>query len=330
MTTLIVAGCKKYKEEFQGPEMGIAPSDFTVSGNTFTASNNTPNFIAQTVYFKANFSASVRWTITLTGQVSGAVKRIHGLSKALDGTTAVWDGSTDTTRLFRKSENVVATLSVLGWTQTLSTTIQIVEVKNHGFVLATFEAISPDASGNFFDNYYWFSGFDTPSEKIFLNKVADPTGPQGDYALKISGRDLNANNYIGKAGLSASSPFTFNFGADSTAILYFNMYVKGGGTNANAKLVIEVFEDDNKDAIQKYDGTEDKYSYSIPLNFDGWKFVSVKYKDFGRESNNGDNKQNPTSLHLIDYYIGPLQGSSDAIEGTFDYPVITVNGPMIP
>ena len=120
--------CKSYKDEFYGPGLGVAPDDFTAS--PIAVSNANPNFSTQTVSFQSTFNATVRWKITLVGQTSGAIKFINGLSSSLDASNSIWDGSTDTLKLFRKSETVVATLTVLGWKESISTSFVIAGEKN--------------------------------------------------------------------------------------------------------------------------------------------------------------------------------------------------------
>lgn len=330
-TGLAIMSCKKYDQEFIGPPLGIAPDNFSVSGNSFTVSNSSPNFLSDSVYFQASFNASVNWTIDLIGQTSGATKQIKGFSNVIDVTNSIWKGTTDTTKLFRAGEKVVATLSIFGWNQSLSTLLTISQAKDHGFVLATFEGISVDPAGNFVDQgYYWYSSFDS-GEKSFMNKLGTSDAPEGNNVLRLAGSDANANYYIGKAGLSSSTPYTFNFGTTNPDELYFNLYVKGGGASANVKLVIETFEDDNGDNNLLYDGSEDKYDYTIDMGFDGWKLISVKYSDFTLEATSSPYKdKDPEKIHLIGYYFGPKNASSETLEVQFDYPVITVGGPMIP
>lgn len=325
--------CKKYNQDFIGAPLGVASKDFRISNNSFSASDTFPVFQNNgSIYFISNFNEQVSWKIRITGLQSGAIKNLSGLSSSLDSSNTKWDGSTDTTRLFRDNEQVKVTLTITGYATTLKTTLTIKKIKDHGITLATFEAISPDGIGNFFDQFYWFSKFDA-TEKTFFNKYLDPDAPQGAYVLKMSGSDKNSNFYIGKAGLSANTPNkVFNFGTSNPNTTYFNLYVKGTGSNNPnpPKFVIECFEDDNGDKAQDYYGGEDKYTYTIPLNFDGWKFVSVKYANFGRETSGGNNTSEPNKISNIGFYFGPQQGTTDVLEVSFDFPVITTNGPMIP
>jgi len=334
---ILFISCKKYKDEFYGPGLGVAPDDFTASA--LVASNSNPNFATQTVNFQSTFNATVRWKLTLVGQTSGAIKIISGLSNSLSAANCVWDGSTDTLKLFRKNETVVATLTALGWKNNLSTSITIGAEKKRGYVLGTFEGITVDHTAkNWLDasGYYWFYSFET-GEYDLVDKIADPTTPQGSNALKIVGHDANTSYYIGQVGLSAPAG-VFNFGTTVLNDFYFNLYVKGSGKAANKdyKYVIQVFEDDNGGGIL-YDGSEDKFTYTIPLQYDGWKLFRVKYSDFALDAAAAASPykdHNPDKIANIGFFFGANTAaglsSTDQIIVEMDHFSITTDGPMIP
>lgn len=342
---LIVAitfSCKKYKEEFYGPPMGIAPSDFTAS--PLIASDANPNFLTGSIYFSSEFNATVRWKLTLVGKNSKAIKVFTGVDKSIGPSNTTWDGSTDTTRLFRKDEQVEATLSVFGWKDTLRTTITIAQEKNRGIVLGTFENITVNqASQNFQDatGLWWFFSFDSPAEKDTVGRYTDPHAPQGMHVIKFAGKDVNQSYYIGKVGLSSPGP-VFNFGTTDPDKLYFNLYVKGAGTDLSAsgkpkdyKFVIETFEDDEGNGLQ-YNNTEDKFSYTISLNYDGWRLHRIKYKSFALDpgSTASPKTYSPDKIGNIGFYIGANTSAglsaTDVVQTAIDYFTVTNNGPMIP
>ncbi len=335
---LILVACKKYKQEFYGPALGIAPSDFTASA--LSVSNTNPNFVSQTVYFKSTFNATVRWTLTLTGQTSGAIKILSGVSNALDANTAVWNGSTDTLKQFRKTETVNASLAVLGWKDTLHTSLTVGSEKNRGNVLGTFENITVDqVAKNWQDatGLWWFFSFET-NELDVCDKIADPTTPNGTYALHLAGHDANSSYYIGQAGLSAPSG-VFNFGPTVLKDFYFNIYIKGCGSAANKdyKLVMQAYEDDNLNGVLTYNGDEDKYTYTISLMYDGWKLHRIPYASFGLDSPTAANtyrSHSPDKIANIGLFFGANTAaglsSSTVVDVEIDHFSITTDGPMIP
>ncbi len=335
----VLFSCKKYKEEFYGPGLGVAPDDF--SATDLMASNLNPDFKTGTVHFQSDLSATVRWKLTLVGQTSGAIKIISGLSKVLDVSNAQWDGSTDTLKLFKKGETVTATLTALGWKESRSTTLIVGEVKDRGFVFGTFENITVDhGAKNWMESngLYWFYSFET-NEYDLVDKIADPTAPEGTNALLISGHDANASYYIGQVGLSAPSG-VFNLGTiNSVDDVYLNFYVKGAGTAANKdyKFVVQLFEDDNSSGTVQYDGLEDKYTYQISLQYEGWKFYSIKYSSLVLDpgvSMASERVYSPSKIANIGFFFGANTAAglsaTDVIAVEMDHFSITTNGPMIP
>jgi hypothetical protein len=336
---VLLISCKKYKDDYYGPYLGMAPNDFTAS--TLTVSNSNPNFISGPVHFKSTFNYNVRWTLTMIGQTSGAIKSITDFSTELNATNSKWDGSTDTLKQFRKNETVNVTLSVLGWKDTLHTSLIIGGEKDRGYVLGSFEGISVDGAGNFTDNsYYWFSGFESVAEKDFCNSILDPSAPAGAYSFRLAGHDANKSYYIGKIGVSAPGAPTgvFNFGITSPSDCYFNVYVKGCGITPDKdyKLVIQTYEDDNGSGVT-YPSNEDTYSYPISLKYIGWKLFRIPYSSFTLENAVPANiyqSHSPDKINNIGLFIGANTSAglsaSAVIDVRIDHFSVTSNGPMIP
>lgn len=333
----VILSCKKYNEEFIGPPLGLAPDDFEVSGNSFTVSNTFPNFVSDTIHFMATFNATVNWTIEIRGE-NGAYKEIKGYSNFIDASNSKWAGTTDIPRLFGQGEDVTATLKIFGWQQTLSTTLQIANERDRGIVLGKFNNINVNhGSMNFQDpsSFWWFYSFET-GEYDQVDKVSSTDTPEGLHHLRIAGHDQNQSYYVGKVGLSAPSG-VFAFGNPSLNDFYFNLFVKGAGTDASKdyKLVIETFEDDSGNGLQ-YDGSEDKFTYTISLKFDGWKLIQAKYSDFILESpaSTGGKVHSPNKIGNIGFFIGAATAAglsqTDVIDTGIDYFTIATNGPMIP
>lgn len=339
LLALILGSCKKYDADFYGPALGVAPDNFSAS--PLIASNSNPDFSTQTVYFQSTFSASVRWTLTIKGQTSGAIKILSGVSAFLDASNSVWNGSTDTLRLFRNGETVEARLSALGWKDTLSTTLTVAGTKDHGIVLGTFENVSVNQmSMNFQDptGYWWYFSFEA-GEKSQVDKVTDTQTPQGIHSMLFSGQDANLSYYIGQLGLSAPSS-VFNFGTIGNANdVYFNFYAKGAGSAADKdyKMVVQVFEDDNANGVILYDGSEDKFVSTISLNYDGWKLFRIRYTSFTLDASAAASPyktHTPDRIANIGFFIGANTSaglsSSALVPGQIDYFSVTTNGPMIP
>lgn len=336
----VLVSCKKYKDEFYGPGLGYAPDDFTASA--LVASNSNPDFTTGTVSFQSEFNATVRWTLTLTGQTSGAVKMIKGLSNSLNESNSVWNGTTDTTKLFQKNETVNVVLTVLGWKESISTSVTISEVRDRGKVIGAFNAITVDhGAKNWADisGLYWYYSFET-NEYDLVDPIADPTCPEGSHALLISGHDANSSYYIGQVGITAPSIGAFTPGPiTSVDDVYINFYLKGCGTQANKdyKFVVQLFEDDNNNGSIQYNGEEGKYTYQVSLQYDGWKLYSIKYSDLILDATvvpPADQNYNPEKIGNIGFFFGANTSvglsATDVISPELDFVTITTNGPLIP
>jgi len=93
-------GCDHDTEVFDGPSLIDRFGPFNVTTD-FAASRNTVDFGAgQTGFFTAEFNKNVQWVITITGQSSGAVKRIEGFDKSINIDNAIWVGGTTDLPLF--------------------------------------------------------------------------------------------------------------------------------------------------------------------------------------------------------------------------------------
>lgn len=339
----VLVACKKYDEDFIGAPLGMAPDDF--SATPLTPNNDAPDFRSESVFFNTTFNNAVNWTLMITGQSSGAVKIIKGFSDGLNANNATWNGTTDTTKIFKTGEKVSVALSILGWDQTLNTEITVGHKKDHGTELGWFENISVNhGSKNFQDatGLWWFYSFEN-NEYDAVEMVDDPLTPQGNYALRLAGHDANQSYYIGQVGLSAPTG-VFNFGPTNLNDFYINLYIKGTGSGTSSsgktkdyKLVIQTFEDDNGDGTLQYDGSEDKYLYTISLAYDGWKLHSAKYSDFVLEdptSTNTYRSHSPEKIANMGFFIGASTSaglsSIDVIDTRIDMLTVTTNGPLIP
>jgi hypothetical protein len=236
-------------------------------------------------------------------------------------------------------------LTVLGWKESSTATVKIANTKSHGFIIGTFDNINVNnASRNWQDptppngsGYWWFYSFDA-NELVSVDKVVDPSAPQGSHAIKIIGKDVNTSYFIGQIGLSAPNPpGIFNFGSGDLSNMYFNYYVKGAGTEASKdyKFVVQVFEDDNSSGTILYDGSEDKYIHEISLKYEGWKLHTIKYTDFVLDAGPPAYRSHtPSRIAGIGFFFGAKTSAGLSatvpVEVSMDYFTITTDGPMVP
>ena len=97
-------------EEMVGPSIdGITIDTFNIV-NSATAKMIDADFAqGDSIHFMGSWEFDTKWTITVKGQTSGAVRTLTGFGKSVDESIA-WDGSADLI-FFREGETCEATLS---------------------------------------------------------------------------------------------------------------------------------------------------------------------------------------------------------------------------
>jgi len=184
---VFIASCKRNNDPI-GPAYKAASSDFKLL-TALQATNPAVNFsIGETESFTAEFSQEVTWTLNLKGLRSGATKMFTGLSDKLDVSNNVWTGKHDGLYFFRSSEQVVATLTLLGSKLFFTDTINIVysrswDIPGEIVTAFTFEKLALSSSGGANSKIRsqggWSTGytfFDGPFTDYPTYKATFPTG----------------------------------------------------------------------------------------------------------------------------------------------------------
>jgi hypothetical protein len=320
----LLFSCRKTSEDFDGPDLNDLYGSFQVMED-FKCSKDSVNFgIGQTAYFTAKTSKMVDWEIHIKGLTSGAEKIISGKSKVIDINNALWNGSTTNFPMF-KNEKCAARLIFPTEQDTLYDTVKIIGTKvNPGFLVADFE-----------------SGFNT-GWTTFIQ-----SGANMSFQISSTPPVPQANNYYNMAGTVAWDWLIGLIEFPSTAYglthyplntnpnnVYFNVLVWGEPGITNALLLFQFREDDNNNGTFE-SATEDEYDYELPVNWTGWKLISVKYTDLvtlvngapgipkGNKQHNPDRLLKVSLLHLAN----PTTGFS---KSKMDYLIFTENAPLEP
>lgn len=181
------------------------------------------------------------------------------------------------------------------------------------------------------------------------------------YYFKLKGTDsYNNDYYIGRIELFRTSGSYNAFLTNNKNVkpedLWFNVFVYGTGDGAKINYTIKEDDDDDsqfnkgrtrdcgytaadvarlisEDQSTKKRGTmDDAFQYGIPLDFKGWKLFSIPYHKFGQVAidgvnSNGKGEHNPDKIYAIQFsLVAPDKGKSG--EAIFDYPVMTIGGPL--
>ncbi len=321
---IALSSCHKKDNSIDGPSLNDVYGEFGVI-STLDQNLDSVDFAAgQTAYFTAQMSKIIDWKITITGQTTGAVKEIIGTSSSLNQATTTWFGETTNFPVFG-IEICDVQLTFEGESDTLTSTIKIIQPKlNPGFLISDFE------SG--FNNQ-WTSFIQAGADMDFQIKT-EAGSPQGNSYYNMAGT-VDWDYLIGYLYFGASAygstqmPITGN--GDNT---YFNIMIYGEPGSINTILLFQFQEDDDLSGGFA-NSSEDTYSLEIPVNWEGWKLLSVKYSDIpclvnGQPSTpNGNGQHNPDRLNQVNmlHLANPVTGFAKT---KVDYIIFTQNEPLKP
>ena len=324
IVAVLVACRKKEIDKMDGPSLQDLNGQFSVI-STLEASKDSVDFSAnETVFFTAEFSKTIEWKLNIIGLTSGAVKTIQGTGNALTESLSLWNGSTTSLPLF-KSENCKVQLTFTGETDTLIDYVKVTQPKtNAGYVVADFET-------GF--NSGWSSFIQSGADMDFQIK-SDITAPQGNAYYNLAGTvdwDWLIGYVYFKASAGGNATFPLNSNPNS---VYFNVMVWGDPSLTNSLILFQFQEDDNADGNYTA-ASEDQYAVEIPVNWTGWKLVSLKYNDIPCLVNGqpaapaGDGVHNSNKIKQVNmlHLANPASGYAKA---KLDYIIFTENGPLNP
>jgi hypothetical protein len=338
--SLVLLSCKKYKEKHNNV-------------TTFTASSNTVDFSsAGRVDFNASFSHSTNWTLTITGEQSGAVSTFTGTSSSFQNIE--WKGYSDNQSYFMQNEKAIAVLTFDGRPSgaiLMITITNVPEFKTNGCFASYGDFETPskvigyiDAGGMTHYSYYW-------AEFNFPMPIANETQGIDSIAIDRNGSKIDAvqgNNYYYIKGVGAQPEFvsglqyyaqfvptiSTTIPADPSRV-WVNFYLYGSG-DENAEVDVEYQEADADGSTPYYQGSDDDtWVAHITLKHKGWKLFSVRYSDLIVSSNaalggSGNHIMEPNKIVSFSTELLKKTNSNAVVEMYFDYPIITVDGPFKP
>jgi len=144
------------------------------------------------------------------------------------------------------------------------------------------------SDGNLQDNPKWFS-FGKVAVELMKN---DPTEfqPLGPLSMRLSGE--TSIWYVGGVGVY--------LGIDATRFKFIKLLIRGNGPTSGS-LQLELFDDDNDNRLLERNPKipsqtlyDDKFIYTLDVNWSGWKVVIIPIDRFRDENPTiGDNIWNP-------------------------------------
>lgn len=283
----LLAYCKHPRQDtgYIGPENAPAPKGFYVVSNLFQPAVPSIDLNDRKQSFMSSFSARVQWYITISGQTSGAEKKLSGTSSTLTSDQVSWDGASDNAIFFQTGETCLVTLTFLESDIVLRTNFAILKVKNGKNIL-----IDDFETGNANTKIKMDSVFEDAGDVgIVIDRKDSLTVFQGKYSLLLKGKDQNSNYWV--AGIMNSGSALLNkVGLASADSLLVNLFVFGRGKGGTS-LEIKLMEDD--DASHTYDiNKDDAYHAVIAVDWQGWKSISLPYRSFSNIASDGKGKGN--------------------------------------
>jgi hypothetical protein len=344
--SITLLSCKRKEVDFLGPGYISAPEGFGVT--SFTATTATPSsvdFTSDKVIFDATFTHTVTWTLTITGQKSGAVKIYRGVSNGLN---IEWKGDQGEITFFRTGEPVSATLSFFGSNLNPTNTIVITKAPDYTTcgqfpMYGDFEnrsKVEPSYGPPIkYSDYYASFNFPDPIPNVQQgvdsmaidykgNKVP---AVQGEKYYFIKGKG-NQSNFV--SGIQYFGPRSITL-PNTPDDVWVNIYIYGTG-DANGEVQLEYQESDINRGLPGYQGdTDDAFVAYISLNHKGWKLFSFRYSELTPSKNlnfGGSGNHIPEPHRLVSFNVILIKKSlpESPVEVYFDYPIITVGGPFKP
>ena len=316
--------CRKDTTNFDGASIEEQYSDFSIVEPFATNKDSVAFASSETVQFSARFNKTVNWKISIVGQTSKAKKTITGLSKSIDASNAIWNGSTSQFPMF-KEEKCFAKLTIESVNDSFQVVVNVKSIKvNNGLVIADFE--------NGF-NTAWTKFVQSGANMDFAVKT-DTLAPQGAKYLKMAGT-VNWDYLIGLIDFPASA-----YGAPTLALpsnpddVYFNCLIYGVPSTNESLVLFQIKEDENANGSFNA-SNEDEYDLQVTVNWEGWKLVSFKYSDIpclinGQPSiPKGNSQHNPDKIWKISmlHLANPANGFASC---KLDYIIFTNNAPLEP
>jgi hypothetical protein len=228
------------------------------------------------VLFSAEFNKNIDWEITITGEESGAVKRIEGFSRVVDSNNARWTGGV-TDLPFFKEEKCMVELRVPeepDFLNTDSIVIQSTRVYD-GNLMTDFE---DDPGGNIVVRNFEFE-FDLPRTGRRDNVMP---AAQGDWVLALTGTDGVVDNFfVGLIEVKSAIQGTpyMPMPSNVPGNVYFNCFLYNDGRPHGIAIIDLVFDSNNNGDL---DASDQLFaSGDIPLTWTGWRSFNRTLEDFG-------------------------------------------------
>lgn len=272
---ILAASCEHETDTFDGPNLVDRFGDFTVL-EPLMLNRTTVDFAAgETVIMTARFNKTVNFDIVITGMESGAQRIIQDFASELTEENATWTGRTTTLPLFREENCLVELIVPDEDSLTLTADVEVVGSRIYeGSVYTDFETDPLDDI--FFGNFEFELTNNT-------GRRTDGNAAEGNTYYYFEGTDdVVPNFFCGLIDIKASitgqtyAPLPTTIPED----LFFNCFVSADG-GLHGIAVIQIAWDSNDSGVFEEDGDTFVPIGDLPLNWVGWRQISVNLADLG-------------------------------------------------
>lgn len=307
-------------DEYVGP--GLCPTsnfrftkEFRVSSEQVDF-NKFPGIYGDSI--QATFNEVVTWSITLTGSNSGAIKNYKGRSSQID---TVWYGQSNSpSATFQAGEDVSVNLVISCLKDPYVKHIKILDANKFKTNIGPYAMVSDFDGAGYVSNSIKLGGYNTTGWSSYFTlpnqltkfsigpSESSLSAPQGSNYITLQGTAGPASWFVG--GTYVNSPTTMP--GNNPNEVYFNAFISSGN-NSTTSLAITL-------------GAGANYVYVMPLQWSGWKMVSIKLSDFKNSS--GTPLSNVSAITTLDFGLNCASKQGQSTEVDLDFIVFSNNGPF--
>lgn len=326
----LVTGCERPDSE--GPSIDELFGNFEVL-DSLSLTTSSPDFsIEEVVGFACEFSKPVEWELQVIGSESGSVKTLAGFSRELLPEQVVWYGNCDDVPFFQE-ETCEVLLTVVGESELYSQELVIQGAKVfEGLSVADFDAGMPEGA------LVWHQDggnmtFDLAQDEALQGGQYFKMGGRVnwdwslgyiDIPLDLASVDVNAEEFFLNVGVLGG--MNGEFAADQ----YVNVLLSESDAPFN--------DNTSNNAADIFATGMEVYKHQIrPVDWEGWRYVSVPYSEFEVKSEGGNNLREPSQIRGIrlglqacPFNSGNCPENGDIEARTdLDYVMFTEGGPLL-
>lgn len=325
LSLVLLSSCEE--DTFLGADIeGIGGEPLPTS--ELSASRDTVDFTdGEMINFDLSFEQSTYWLLTLQGYNSGATHTFENVSNSIDESNTLWDGITEAAPFFTE-ELVNVTVSFPDYPEK--------EVLSTSFVIDGIEESLIEA--------VLITDFSTAPIYNFGGTEPEGGGWGSDFPVTVNTNtayeyfDANAYLYFEGAPWQVNSPYVdivqiaSNL-VDTLSGATFPLYSNPERVYVN----LAVYNTGTVDTWFKVEFTEastaESRSWDIRPDWEGWKYISIKYSDLLSE---GTQAYDPSSIELTNLVLLSDENETNANRAvvsiaidqlvfSFDSPLGTVN-----